>query len=129
MCCTEGCRRNTEAVLEVFGQDYEGKGSFTILMGKGIAGSDVAGLSGPVHIAGDCAISEWYPELSRKLGKSKITVSPGCNNLAKTIDGITRWLHIHPLKLVPINPLKSLALLIQAKLHGSKANITQVVKL
>ncbi|HQM20571.1 MAG TPA: DUF362 domain-containing protein [Deltaproteobacteria bacterium] len=129
MCCTEGCRRNTEAVLEVFGQDYEGKGSFTILMGKGIAGSDVAGLSGPVHIAGDCAIYEWYPELSRKLGKSKITVSPGCNNLAKTIDGITRWLHIHPLKLVPINPLKSLALLIQAKLHGSKANITQVVKL
>lgn len=127
-CCTEGCKRNTEAVLEVFGQDFQGRGGFTILMGKGIARADVAGISGPVHIAGDCAIAEWYPELRRRLGKSKISLSPGCNNLAKTIDGITRWLHISPLKLVPLNPLKSLALLIQAKLHGSKANIPPVLK-
>src|SRR5208337_4312893 len=36
LCCREGCKRNTEAVLEVFGQDFRGKGGFTILMGKGI---------------------------------------------------------------------------------------------
>ncbi len=42
MCCREGCRRNTEAVLEVFGQDFAGRGGFTIHMGKGIDPAEVA---------------------------------------------------------------------------------------
>jgi len=75
-----------------------------------------------------CAVSEWYPELRRRLGKKNITLSPGCNNLAKTIDGIAKWLHIPPLKLVPVNPLKSLLLLVKARLHGSKAIIPPVAR-
>lgn len=129
MCCTEGCKRNTEAVLEVLGLDFKGRGSFTIFMGKGIDRADIEGATAPVHIAGDCAIGECYQELCRRLGKSKVTVSPGCNNLAATIDGLLKWLHITPLKLVPMNPLKSLGLLIQAKLHGTKANIPPVIKI
>lgn len=127
-CCTEGCKRNTEAVLEVFGQDFKTHGTFTILMGKGISQADIQGITGPVHIAGDCAISECCQDLCQRLGKRNITVSPGCNNLAATIDGISKWLHILPMKLVPINPIKALFLLIQAKLHGSKANITSVIR-
>lgn len=128
-CCTEGCKRNTEAVLEVFGQDYACRGGFTILMGKGIRAADMVGVTGPVHIAGDCAISEWYPEMRRRVGKRSISLSPGCNNLAKTIDGLAGWLHISPLNLVPLNPIKSLLLLVQAKLHGTRANIPPVLKL
>ncbi len=35
-CCHEGCRRNTETVVEMLYRDHSGKGGFTILMGKGI---------------------------------------------------------------------------------------------
>ena len=129
LCCREGCWRNTEAVLEVFGQDFSGKGGFTILMGKGIDPAEVARVTGPVHIAGDCAMAEWYQELKGRLGRRKVTVSPGCNNLAATIDGLGRWMKIPPMRLVPINPLKSLALLLEAHLHGTKANITDVFRL
>jgi hypothetical protein len=36
---------------------------------------------------------------------------------------------IPPIRLVPINPLKSLALLLEAHLHGTKANITNAFRL
>lgn len=52
-CCVEGCKRNTEAVLEVFYQDFAGKGGFSILMGKDVNLEDVDRINGPVHIAGD----------------------------------------------------------------------------
>ncbi|HQG30943.1 MAG TPA: DUF362 domain-containing protein [Deltaproteobacteria bacterium] len=129
MCCTEGCKRNTEALLEVLSQDFKGKGSFTIFMGKGIDRADIEGANAPVHIAGDCAIGECYQELCKRLGRSKVTTSPGCNNLAANLDGMMKWLHITPLKLVPVNPIKSLKLLILAKLHGTKANIPPVIKI
>lgn len=128
LCCREGCWRNTEAVLEVFGQDYAGRGGFTILMGKGIDPAEVAGITGRVHIAGDCAMAEWYQELKGRLGRGRVTVSPGCNNLARTIDGLGKQMKIPPLRLTPINPLKSLALLAEAHLHGTKANITNVFR-
>ncbi len=128
-CCIEGCRRNTEAVLEVLGQDFNGQGDFSILMGKDADPTEVKKLSGPVHIAGDCAISDWYPQLRDRLGKRKVTCSPGCNNLAMTVDGLSKWMKVHPLKLVPISPLKSAGILLQSKLHGTKANIAPVFKL
>jgi len=129
MCCTEGCRRNTEACLEVFAQDFGGKGGFSIVMGKGADPQKIDQIKGSVHLAGDCAISEWYPMLKKCLGKRKITCSPGCNNLAATVDGLTKWMKITPLQLVPINPLKSLWLLTLAKLNGSRANITPILKI
>jgi hypothetical protein len=129
LCCTEGCKRNTEAALEVFAQDFGGKGGFSIVMGKGADPQKIEQIKGPVHLAGDCAISDWYPLLKKRLGKKKITCSPGCNNIAATVDGITKWMKITPLQLVPINPLKSLWLLTLAKLNGSRANITPVLKL
>jgi len=127
-CCIEGCRRNTEAVLEVFYQDFSGKGNFSILMGKDVNPEDVDRINGPVHIAGDCAIADNYQGLKKRIGKKRITCSPGCNNLAATVDGLTKWMKISPLKLVPMNPLKSLGILVQAKIGGSKANIPPVLK-
>jgi len=129
MCCTEGCRRNTEAVLEVFAQDFGGSGGFTILMGRGIDPDEAATVTGRVHIAGDCAMAEWYPVLKERLGRRNVTVSPGCNDLAKTIDGLAAQMRIPAYRLSPLNPVKSLALLLEARLHGTKANITNVFRI
>ncbi|MBF0118841.1 MAG: DUF362 domain-containing protein [Desulfobacterales bacterium] len=126
-CCREGCKRNTEAVLEVFAKDFKGTGGFTILMGKGIDKKEIENIKEKVHIAGDCAISEWYQYLSYKLGKHNITVSTGCNNLAETINSLTKWMNISPLNLVPIGIIESLKLLIIAKFKGTKANIPLII--
>jgi len=127
-CCKEGCRRNTEAVLEVFYQDFNGKGNFSILMGKDVDPVEADRITGPVHLAGDCAIADNYRKIKKRVGKKKITCSPGCNNLAATVDGLAKWMKISPLKLVPMNPLKSLGILAQAKIGGTKANIPPVLK-
>jgi hypothetical protein len=127
-CCTEGCKRNTEAVLEVLSQDFNGQGNFSIVMGKDADPRQVATLTGPIHLAGDCAIADCYTGLLNRIGKKQITLSPGCNNLAATVDGLSKWMKIHPLKLVPINPIKSLFLLARAKLNGSKAIIPPLIK-
>ncbi|MBU3914411.1 DUF362 domain-containing protein [bacterium] len=127
-CCKEGCRRNTEAGLEVLAQDFDGKGGFSILMGKDIDPDEIKHLKGPVHIAGDCAIGDWYLQLVEKFGKKNVTCSPGCNNLATTIDSLCKWTKVHPTKMVDAHPVKILKILAQAKLHGSKANIPNVLK-
>lgn len=127
-CCTEGCKRNTEAVLEVFAQDFNGRGGFSIVMGKDADPDRIQGLKGPVHIAGDCAIADFYQLLSDRLGRKNVTTSPGCNNLAATVAGLSKWMHVPPLKLVPMNPVKALMLLVQAKLNGTKANIPPILR-
>jgi len=122
-CCKEGCRRNTETVIEVFHRDHAGKGGFTVLMGKGIDPRDAAKVAGRVHIAGSCAIGEYGAEMVRRLGKKNVTMSRGCNSLAQTIHGLCKQMKVPPLRLVPVNPLISLLTLLIAKMKGSRAII------
>jgi len=125
-CCREGCRRNTETCMEVFHSDFDGRGGFTVLMGKGIDPGEVARITGPVHIAGSCAIQDYGMEIQQRAGKNLVTMSHGCNNLAETIHGLTKQMKVSTLALAGVNPLSSLGSLIQAKLHGTKANIPPV---
>jgi uncharacterized protein (DUF362 family) len=126
-CCPEGCRRNTETVLEVMFRDHGGCGGFTVLMGKGADAGSVAAISGRVHIAGGCAIQDWGLELQERLGKKNVTMSDGCNNLAMTIYGLCRQMKVNQLRLVPLNPVSSLIVLATARLKGTRANITPLL--
>ena len=58
LCCKEGCRLNTESVIEMLYRDHGGKGGFTVVMGKGFDRQAMDQITGPVHIAGSCAIEE-----------------------------------------------------------------------
>ena len=122
-CCKEGCGRNTETVVEVFYCDHNGRGDFTILMGKDIDPEEVKKIDGPVHIAGSCAIQDYGMELVRRLGKKNVTMSHGCNSLAETIYALGKHMGIKPLKLAGMNPVSSLAALITARVKGTKAII------
>ncbi len=122
-CCSEGCRSNTETVVEMLYRDHGGKGDFTILMGKGIDRCEVDRIQGRVHIAGSCAIQEHGVALQNRLGKRNVTMSPGCNDLAQTVHGLCRQMGIIPFMLSKADMLSSAALFIAAKLNGSKANI------
>lgn len=127
-CCMEGCRRNTETVAEVFYCDYNGKGNFTILMGKDIDPAMVNAINTPaVHIAGGCAIQDYGLEMQRRFGKSNVTFSNGCNNLSATIYALCKHMKVNPVKLSGINPISALGALAQAKLHGTKAIIPPLI--
>ncbi len=121
-CCPEGCRMNTEAVLQFLFLDHNGRGGFTILMGKGFDSSALHDITGPVLLAGKCAIEETENYLRRKTGVT-IFKSPACNDLASTVRALTRLMKVNPLKLVPVHPVHSLALLAVARIRGSKARV------
>ncbi len=126
-CCKEGCRRNTESVVEMIYRDHGGRGGFTILMGKGIDRAAVERISGRVHIAGSCAIEDHGVALEARLGKRNVTMSPGCNDLAMTVYGLCKQMGVHPLRMSKVNPIQSAALLLTARLKGSSANIVPLI--
>jgi len=122
-CCPEGCRLNTEAVLQYLYLDHGGRGGFNIVMGKGFHIEDLNKISGPVFVAGKCAIEDTAFYFEKNNYRSKIYRSPACNDLASTVHALTRLMKVNPLKLVPLNPLHSLVLLVYARLKGSKARV------
>jgi uncharacterized protein (DUF362 family) len=127
-CCPEGCRRNTETVAEVFFCDHDGKGGFTILMGKGIDKDAVDRITTPaVHLAGSCAIEDYGLKMVRRFGKKNVTFSHGCNNLSETVHALCRHMKVNPIGLSGTHPVSALAALIQAKLHGSRAIIPKLI--
>jgi hypothetical protein len=126
-CCPEGCSLNTRMVLQYLYVDFEGKGDFTIVMGKGLDPAELEGLQGRVLLVGDCAIEEAYPELSRRLGKKAVRTAAGCNNLRDVLGALTPLMDVNPLKMVPLPALESLGLLINARLHRTTARITPLI--
>jgi hypothetical protein len=50
-----------------------------------------------------------------------------CNDLASTTGALTKLMKVSPLKMVPINPVRSVQLLVLAKLKGSKARIPPLI--
>lgn len=126
-CCKEGCRRNTESIVEMIYRDHSGKGGFTIIMGKGIDKQKIDGIRGRVHIAGSCAIQDYGLILQKRLGKRNVTMSPGCNDLALSVYGLCKQMGIHPVQLSQVDPASSLALFVTAKLKGSQANIVPLI--
>jgi uncharacterized protein (DUF362 family) len=127
-CCTEGCKRNTESCVEVLYCDNNGKGDFTILMGKDIDPDEIGKIKkGPIHIAGSCAIGDWGLEMQRRFGKKNVTFSNGCNNLSETVYALCRHMKVNPINLSRTNPIRAVAMLAIAKLNGSKALIPRLI--
>jgi uncharacterized protein (DUF362 family) len=126
-CCKEGCRCNTETVVEMLYRDHGGKGNFTILIGKGIDKQTVNKIAGRVHIAGSCAIQDYGVALQTRLGKRNVTMSPGCNNLALTVYGLCKQMRVNQISLSGVGPIQSAASLIMAKLNGTQANIVPLI--
>ncbi len=108
-------------------RDHGGKGGFTILMGKGIDKQAVEKITGRVHIAGSCAIQDYGVALQARLGKRNVTMSPGCNDLALSPPACANRCGSIPIRLSRMDPVRSAALFITAKLKGSQANIVPLI--
>jgi hypothetical protein len=54
--CREGCMNNPKTLLQVLHHDYQGKGGWTLIMGKGFDPAEIDALQGRMLIAGHCAL-------------------------------------------------------------------------
>jgi len=116
--CVEGCKGNTECTLEIMTNDYPGQGGFTIVFGKGFDEADLEGLPGDILLVGPCAIDERGADLRRRYPDRRIIEVDAHNDLRGITAGLATLMKVRPMAMVPLNPLRSLWILLQARLHG-----------
>jgi len=121
--CREGCQNNPLTLLQCLAYDYNGKGGFTMIMGKGHDPEVIDALEGKVMIAGHCAIKEVGDKLVSRLGKKNVYLSGFCNDLCASNNALCNLMNVNPLLMAPLPFFKSIRLLMTAKLKGSQANI------
>lgn len=122
-CCREGCQNNPLTVMQCLAYDFQGKGGWTLVMGKGHDPTVIDAIEGRVMVAGHCAISETGDRLILRLGRKNVYYSGYCNDLCATINAMCHLMQVNPLLMAPFPFLKSIRLLLQAKLRGSQANV------
>ena len=120
-CCREGCGSNVMACLQVFHTDFGGRGGFSVVMGKGHDRDRMERLQKRVLVVGKCSVEEVGDQLRHAHGPANVFLSDGCNNLTQTIAQLLHLMRMNPLKVVPLSPLRTLGLLLQAKAKGSRA--------
>jgi len=121
--CVEGCKGNSEAVLELLTNDYSGQGGFTIVFGKGLEDADLEDLPGDILVVGSCAVGERGAELRRRYPKRRIIEVGAHNDLRGIIAGLNTLMKVKTLDMIPLNPLRSSWILLQAKLHGLNSRV------
>jgi len=124
--CQEGCFGNSVGILQGLAFDYQGKGGWTLIMGKGFNAETIDRLNGPVLVVGPCATKEIGEKLLKRLGKRKVYFSRECNDITAILESMIHLMRLNPLRYAPpLNPLKGLMIIIQAKLnrsHGRQVN-------
>lgn len=123
MACREGCVNNSLTLLQVLSYDFNGRGGWSLLMGKGFDPQEIEGLKGPVLIVGKCAIEEVSERLIGRLGKRKIYLSGECNDLRATTEAMCHLTKVNPMKFVPLNPITVFAILIKAKMNRTNSKL------
>ena len=120
-CCKQGCQNNPLTLLQILYNDHNGKGGWTMVMGKGHDMKEIDSIEGKVLIVGDCAINEVGDRLIKRLGKKNVYLSHKCNSLASSAAAMFHLMKVNPMVFVPINPIKAAGCLALSKLHGSTA--------
>ena len=121
--CVEGCKGNSECVLEILTNDYSGQGGFTIVFGKGFQDADLENLPGDILVVGPCAIGERGAELRRRYPGRRIIEVGAHNDLRGIIAGLATLMKVRPRDMVPLNPLHSFSILLHARLHGLNSRL------
>jgi len=121
--CVEGCKGNSEAVLEILTNDFSGQGGFSIVFGKGFEDADLENLPGDILVVGQCAVGERGEELRRRYPKRRIIEVGAHNDLRGIIAGLNTLMKVKTLNMIPMNPLRSSWIILQARLHGLNSRL------
>ena len=110
-------------MLQCLACDFNGRGGWTIVMGKGHDPAVIDAIKGRVLVAGHCAIEETGNRLKARLGKKNVYFTGYCNDLCATTNALCHLMKVNPLLMAPLPFFKSIKLLLLSKLHGSKAMV------
>ena len=121
--CVEGCRGNSEIIQEMLANDYHGRGGWTLVCGSGFGETDLVDLPGDILVVGPCACQEVGDELAHRYPDRRIYHVPEHNDLMTNTRYQARLMGVTPVKMVPLNPLRSAFTLLQAKLHRLTARV------
>ncbi|MCL1836672.1 MAG: DUF362 domain-containing protein [Treponema sp.] len=124
--CTEGCKNNPLTMLQVLAYDYQGKGGWTMVMGKGHDSAVIDAIQGRVLVVGHCAIKEIGDSLVKRLGRKNVYFSPHCNDLCATCNAMCHLMGVSPMLLAPLPLMQSLKVFVQSKIKGTKANVPNI---
>ncbi len=125
MACREGCVNNSLSVLQGIYLDQQGKGGWTLILGKGFDTDVIDAISGRVLVVGPCAVKETGKRLVDRLGRHNVYFSRECNDLTALVESMCHLMKVSPFKLAPpISLLKAGWILLQMRLHGSSARMT-----
>ena len=125
--CPQGCKNNPLTLLQVLAFDYQGKGGWTMVMGKGHDPAVIDAIEGKVLVVGRCAIAEIGDRLVARLGRKNVYFSGHCNDLCASTNAMCHLMGVSPLKLAPYPFLPSAKVLLQSKIHGTKANVPNLL--
>jgi uncharacterized protein (DUF362 family) len=121
--CVEGCRGNSEAIQEMLYNDYQGRGGWTLVCGSGFGESDLDDLPGDILVVGPCACEEVGDVLAQRYPDRRLYWVEEHNDLMSNTRYQARLMGVTPVMMVPLNPLVSALMLLQAKLHGLTARV------
>jgi uncharacterized protein (DUF362 family) len=115
--CVEGCKGNTECALELLSNDYASQGGFSIVFGRGFDDADLEDLPGDILVVGACAINDRGADLRRRYADRRIIEVDAHNDIRGVTAGLATLMKVKPLDMVPLSPLRSLWIVLQARLH------------
>jgi len=121
--CVEGCLGNSECIQEMLYNDHHGKGGWTLVCGSGFELADFDDLPGDILVIGPCACDEVADALHQRYPDRKLYLVPHHNDLMANTRYQARLMGVTPLRLVPLNPLLSASMLLQARLRGLTARV------
>jgi uncharacterized protein (DUF362 family) len=125
--CVEGCRGNTESILEMFTNDHHGKGGWSIVVGSGFLESDFDTMHGDILIVGPCAVKEVSRYLRNRFRHQKIFTINEHNDLMNNTRLQAKLSQVVPISLVPGNKMSAAWYLLVAKLHGLHARVPPIL--
>ena len=125
--CPQGCKNNPLTLLQVLAYDYQGKGGWTMVMGKGHDPAVIDAVQGRVLVVGRCAIAETGDRLVRRLGRKNVYFSGHCNDLCASTNAMCRLMGVSPLKLAPYPFLPTAKVFLLSKIKGTKANVPNLL--
>lgn len=121
--CVEGCKGNSECILEMLTNDYHGRGGWTLIFGQGIDKGELEDLEGDFLVVGPCAVREVADWLKAKYPRRKVYTVDEHNDLMLNTTYQARLMGITPVMMVPMNPVLSALTLAQARVRGLTARV------
>jgi uncharacterized protein (DUF362 family) len=121
--CVEGCKGNSLCIQEMLYSDFQGRGGWTLVFGKGVDKTKLEDAPGAMLVVGPCAVKELHDWLVERCPERKLHFIDACNDLRTNIAVQSRLMGVTPTRIAPINPITASWLFLIAKLHRTTARV------